>query len=68
MIHNLLNDTVTLQQQHILLLNKLNINQVVAGCKKLWQKEERSSTFCIKICTCCAFYWPKANLSLQQVT
>ena len=28
---------------------KLNINQVVEGCKKLMQKEEYSSTFCIKI-------------------
>ena len=47
---------------------KLNISQVVEGCKKLMQKEECSSTFCIKICTCCVFYWPEANLSLQQVT
>ena len=54
----------------MLLQNQLNMNQVVAGCKKLMQKEQHSSTFCIKICTCCAlnFYRPKANLSLQHVT
>ena len=28
----------------------------------LLQKVEISSTFCNKICICCAFYWPKANL------
>ena len=28
----------------------------------LLQKVEISSTFCNKICICCSFYWPKANL------
>ena len=40
----------------------LATNQVFAGCEKLLQKVESSSTFCDKICTCCAFYRPKANL------
>ena len=31
--------------------------------KTLLQKVESSFTFCNKICTCCAFYSPKANLS-----
>ena len=33
-------------------------NQVVAGCEKLLQKVESSSTFCNKTCTCCVFYRP----------
>jgi len=40
----------------------LATNQVVARCEKLLQKVESSSTFWNKICTCCAFYRPKANL------
>ena len=36
--------------------------EVVVGCEKLLQKVESSSTFCNKICTCCASYRPKANL------
>ena len=28
----------------------------MAGCEKLLQKEKSSSTFCEKICSCCAFY------------
>ena len=40
----------------------LATNQVVAGCKNLLQKVESSSFFCDKICTCCVFYQPKANL------
>ena len=36
--------------------------QVFAVCKMLLQKVESSSTFCNKICTCCAFYRPKSNL------
>ena len=34
----------------------LATNQVTAGCEKLLQKVEKSSTFCNKICKCCAFY------------
>ena len=36
-----------------------------SGCcklRKLLQKIESYSTFCNKICTCCVFYQPKANL------
>ena len=40
----------------------LATKEVVAGCEKLLQKVESSSTFCNKICTCCAFYRFKANL------
>ena len=36
--------------------------QVIAGCENLLQKVECSSTFCNKICTCYAFYRPKAIL------
>ena len=39
----------------------LATNQVAAGCEHLLQKVESSSTFCDKICTCCAFYLPKSN-------
>ena len=42
-------------------LNPSSTNQVVPGCDKLSQKVENSSTFCNKICTGCAFYWPKAK-------
>ena len=35
--------------------------QIFAVCKMLLQKVESSSTFCDKICTCCAFYLPKSN-------
>ena len=37
-------------------------DQVVAGCKTFLKKVETSSTSCNTICTCCAFYRPKANL------
>ena len=37
-------------------------NQVVGGCKKLWQIAERSSTFYNKICACRVFYQPRVNL------
>ena len=37
-------------------------DQVVRGCKTFLQKVETSSTSCNTICTCCAFYRPKANL------
>ena len=40
----------------------LATNHVVSGWKTLLQKVESSSTFCNKICTCCASYRPKANL------
>ena len=30
--------------------------QVVESCEKVSQKLARSSTFCSKICICCAFY------------
>ena len=40
----------------------LATNQVVADCEKLLQKVERSCTFCSKLCSCCTFYEPKANL------
>ena len=40
----------------------LATNQLVAGCTNLLQKVESSSFFCDKICTCCVFYQPKANL------
>ena len=36
-------------------------NQVAAGCEKLLQNVESSNTFCNKLCTCCAFYRPKAK-------
>ena len=39
----------------------LATNQDVGGCEKLLQKVESSSTFCNKICACCAFYRPKAT-------
>ena len=42
--------------------NYFATNQVVAGCKKLLQKVESSYTSWNRICTCCAFYRPKANL------
>ena len=59
-----------------LLQNKLNSDFTTqesnpscnkSGCcrgreSKLLQKVERGSSFCKKICTCCAFYRPKANL------
>ena len=37
-------------------------DQVVASCKTFLKKVETSSTSCNTICTCCAFYRPKANL------
>ena len=37
-------------------------NQGFAGCKKLLQKEDSSSTFCNKICTCWAQLPAKGNL------
>ena len=40
----------------------LATNQLIAGCTNLLQKVESSSFFCNKICTCCVFYQPKANL------
>ena len=40
----------------------LATNQIVAGCENLLQKVESSSTFCNKLCKCCAFYGLKANL------
>ena len=43
----------------------LATNQVVAGCEKLLQKVE--STFCNKICPCCAFYRPNANLFCSKL-
>ena len=45
----------------------LATNQVVAGCEKLLQKVESNSTFCNKICLCCAFYGPKANLFCSKL-
>ena len=39
----------------------------VASCEKLLQKEGSSSTFCNKICTCCTFYRPKANLFCSKL-
>ena len=41
-------------------------NQVLAGWEKLLQKAESSSTFWSKICTCCVFYRPKANLFCRK--
>ena len=35
---------------------------VVTGFENLFQKVASGSTFSDKICTCCAFYRPKANL------
>ena len=40
----------------------LATNRVVEGCEKLLEKVDSSSTFCNKLCTCCVFYRPKANL------
>ena len=40
----------------------LAANQVAAGCEKLLQKVESSSTFCNKTCTCCALYRPRPKL------
>ena len=37
----------------------LATNQVVSGSENLLQKVESSSTFCHKICLCCAFYRPR---------
>ena len=44
----------------------LAANEVAAGCENLLQKQESTFTFCNKICTCCAFYQPKANLSCRK--
>ena len=44
----------------------LAANEVAAGCENLLQKLESTFTFCNKICTCCAFYQPKANLSCRK--
>ena len=46
----------------------LAANQVAAGCEKLLQKAERSSTFCSKVCKCCAFYWPQGKLATRNIT
>ena len=45
----------------------LATNQVFAGCEKLLQKVESNSTFCNKICLCCAFYRPNANLFCSKL-
>ena len=42
--------------------NCLTTNQFVASCQKLLKKVESCSNCCNKICTCCSFYRPKANL------
>ena len=42
-----------------LVLQQIRLLQV---CEMLRQKLDSTSTFCSKICTRCAFYWPKANL------
>ena len=39
-------------------LHKIRLLYVAKGCCR----EHSSSTFCNKLCTCRAFYWPKANL------
>ena len=39
-------------------LQKIRLLHVAKGCCR----EHSSSTFCNKLCTCRAFYWPKANL------
>ena len=46
----------------------LAANQVVAGCEELLQKAERSSTFCNKVCICCAFYRPQGKLATSNIT
>ena len=47
----------------------LAANQVAAGCEKLLQKVESSSTFSNKTRTCCALYRPRPKLfSASDVT
>ena len=45
-------------------LSHNKLNSVVADYEKLLQKVRSSSPFYNKICICCAFYRPKANLLL----
>ena len=59
-LQNELNNDVACFTTHV--QTCIATKEVVAGCEKLLQKVESSSSFCNKICTCCAFYRFKANL------
>ena len=59
-LQNELNNDVACFTTHV--QTYISTKEVVAGCEKLLQKVESSSTFCNKIYTCCAFYRFKANL------
>ena len=46
----------------------LAADQVATGCEELLQKAERSSTFCSKVCICCAFYRPQGKLATRNIS
>ena len=66
LLQNELNSDVARFTTHV--QTCLETNQVVAGCEKLLQNIESSSTFCNKICTYCVFFPAQDKLVLQQVT
>ena len=47
---------------HLWIKPVLQQNQIAASCENFLQKLERSSTYCDKICTCCAFYRPQVSV------
>ena len=66
LLQNELKSSVARFTTHQSNLSCNKINKVVAGCEKLLQKVQSSSTFCNKICTCCAFTGPRQTCFLAS--
>ena len=66
LLQNELKSSVARFTTHQSNLSCNKINKVVAGCEKLLQKVQSRSTFCNKICTCCAFTGPRQTCFLAS--